>query len=178
MEPLTRSFEKVRLHKPSIPYISNVTGTWITDSEAMDPKYWASHLRQTVRFADGVGELFKDPDIVVLEVGPGQALCGFASQHPTKSADQAAISSFSASREEDVPAVLTALGKLWMAGTTVDWSGFYQNEKRQHVALPTYPFERKRFWIEPAGRPAAKRVVNDASASGATAIDNGSHGCD
>ena len=172
MEPLTRLFEKVSLHKPSTPYISNVTGTWITDSEAMDPKYWASHLRQTVRFADGVGELFKDPDVVALEVGPGQSLSGFASQHPTKSADQVVISSFSAAREEDVPAVLTALGKLWMAGTTVDWSGFYQNEKRQHVALPTYPFERKRFWIEPAGRPAAKRAVDDTSASGATAVDN------
>ena len=74
------------------------------------------------------------------------------------------VSSFavSPSKEEEVPALLNALGKLWLAGVAVDWAGFHKNGRRLHVALPTYPFERKRFWIEPLGTFSAHQLLDDA----------------
>ncbi|HCE72757.1 MAG TPA: beta-ketoacyl synthase, partial [Ruegeria sp.] len=79
---LTALVRTLRLHAPQIPYISNVTGTWITDAQATDPSYWARHMVETVQFADGVGTLLSDAQLVVLEVGPGQALGSFIRQHP------------------------------------------------------------------------------------------------
>ena len=72
VEPFTQLVKSVPLQKPQIRFVSNLTGRWITDEEATDPTYWARHLREAVRFADGVGELLRaEPDCVLLEVGPG-----------------------------------------------------------------------------------------------------------
>jgi len=174
LQPLTALLAKVHFNRPTLPYISNVTGRWITDGEATDPKYWASHIRQAVRFADGVGELLKDAETILLEVGPGQTLSGLASQHPAKGAGHVIVSSLS--KEQEIPAMLSALGKLWLAGTTVDWPGFYTNERRRRVALPTYPFERKRFWIEPIHPAVAQALTNDPSAQATTDSAFGSAG--
>ena len=164
LAPLTELLRKNRFRKPSLPYVSNVTGRWITDREATDPAYWAGHVRQTVRFADGVGELLKDPESILLEVGPGQTLSSLAGQHAAKAAGHQVVSSFSSSIEQEACDLPSALGRLWLAGVPVDWSGFYQNEKRRRVALPTYPFERKRFWVEPA-RPVVPPTADNAPAS-------------
>ena len=109
-------------------------------------------MRQAVRFADGVGELLKDPHHLLLEVGPGQTLSQLARQHPAKAANQVVLSSFAVGKEQplEVNAMLAALGRLWLAGVEPDWKEFYRNERRHRIPLPTYPFERKRFWIEPA----------------------------
>ncbi len=162
--PLTELLENVNFHKPSIPYVSNVTGRWITESEATNPKYWASHVRQTVRFADGVGELLKDSENILLEVGPGQTLGPFAIQHPARTGSQVVVSSAAVSRDHEAATLLTALGKLWLAGASVDWSGFYKYEKRRRVTLPGYPFERKRFWMGPASPVVVQPVSDDAGA--------------
>ncbi len=87
MEPILAPFvercrRQVELRAPRIPFLSNVTGTWITDAEATDPAYWARHLRRPVRFADGVRELCRDARRVLLEVGPGQTLATLARQQP------------------------------------------------------------------------------------------------
>jgi acyl transferase domain-containing protein len=155
MEPVLAQFAgRVRqagLHPPRIPYLSNVTGTWITKDQAMDPAYWARHLRQTVRFSQGLGELLREPDQVLLEVGPGQTLFAMAKRHPDKAAGQIILSCMSNAREHqsDEAHLLTTLGKLWLAGMRVDWDKFYANEQRYRLPLPTYPFERQRYWIEP-----------------------------
>ncbi|MGH9593298.1 MAG: phosphopantetheine-binding protein, partial [Bryobacteraceae bacterium] len=128
---------------------------WITPGEAVNPHYWAKHVRQTVRFAEGVGELLKNPETVLLEAGPGRTLSTFANQHPAKTAGQTVLLSFLPGKDQEISAMLTALGKLWLAGKPVDWAGFYAHEKRRRVALPGYPFERKRFWIEPVAKPQA-----------------------
>ena len=152
LDPLAAFLESVQLKKPSIPYISNVTGAWITDRDATDPRYWADHVRKTVRFADGLGEVLKDSNALLLEVGPGQTLCSLANQHPTKTATQVAASSLSES-EQELRTLLLALGKLWLAGASVDWFGFHKDEACRHAVLPAYPFERKRYWIDPPKRP-------------------------
>jgi amino acid adenylation domain-containing protein len=158
MEPISeRLAERVRLldlKPPRIPYLSNVTGTWITAREATDPRYWARHLCQTVQFADALRELFRESDRLVLEVGPGQALSVLARQHPERHDDQIVLSSL---RDEfdpqpDAAALRTTLGRLWLAGARVNWSGYARHERRRRIPLPTYPFERQRFWVEPEVR--------------------------
>jgi phthiocerol/phenolphthiocerol synthesis type-I polyketide synthase E len=143
--------ETLRLSPPRVPYISNVTGTWITDSEATDPRYWVRHLRGTVRFFDGVSELLKEPGRVLLEVGPGRTLSTLAKQHADTTGKETVLPSLRHpdDLQPDLAFLLMTLGKLWLAGVHVDWSGFYSTELRRRVSLPTYPFERRRYRIEP-----------------------------
>ncbi len=154
MDPILETFaEKVRQaapNPPQIPFVSNVTGTWITPAEATDPRYWAKHLRQTVRFSDGVETLLKEPQRVLLEVGPGHTLSTLVRQHPVKNKEHVVLSSSRHPKEQtsDVTFILSSLGQLWLAGVQVDWSGFYEGETRQRLPLPSYPFERKRYWFE------------------------------
>lgn len=157
--PLTERLKSVSLSKPAIPFVSNVTGKWITTAQATDPHYWASHLRQAVRFSDGVAELITDSPRIFLEVGPGHTLGQMVRQHLAKLPQQAALSSIGYSKNSipESAEVLTTLGRLWIAGSYVDWPSFYSGQKRCRVPLPTYPFERRRYWIE-AAKPAATVV--------------------
>jgi phthiocerol/phenolphthiocerol synthesis type-I polyketide synthase E len=155
MEPILEQFTEevgeIRLDAPQIPFVSNVTGTWLTAEEAMDPRYWARHLRQTVRFSDCLHTLFTESHPVFLEVGPGRTLATLARQHPAKPKKLVVLSSARHPKEttSDKAFILNTLGRLWLAGVQVDWSRFYADERRHRVSLPTYPFERKRYWIEP-----------------------------
>jgi acyl transferase domain-containing protein len=160
LEPFTRLVERAALKPPQIPYISNLTGTWITEAEATDPAYWAQHLRQGVRFADGLQELMKVPDRILLEVGPGRTLGTLARQHPKRTAGQPVLSTVRHPQDEraDADFLLDALGQLWLAGVRPDWAGFYEGETRQRISLPTYPFEHRRYWIDEAKEGAHART--------------------
>jgi phthiocerol/phenolphthiocerol synthesis type-I polyketide synthase E len=151
LEPFTTEVGKVRLGAAQIPFVSNVSGTWIHPEEATDAGYWAKHLRQAVRFSDCLHELFTEPNTVLLEVGPGRTLATLARQHPDKSKEIVILSSVRHPKEDrsDMAFILNTLGQLWLAGVQVDWSEFYANESRRRVSLPTYPFERKRYWLSP-----------------------------
>ncbi|HJX29408.1 MAG TPA: condensation domain-containing protein, partial [Thermoanaerobaculia bacterium] len=153
-ERLTRLVAGVTRQAPSIPCLSNVTGTWLRPEEATDPGYWARHLLGTVRFADNLAELWDEPGRIMLEVGPGQSLASLALQHPASAAQgftgPLALHSLAAAyeRQDDQATLLTTLGRLWLAGVRVDWRRFYDGERRLHAALPTYPFERQRYWFD------------------------------
>ncbi|PMB52379.1 non-ribosomal peptide synthase [Fischerella thermalis CCMEE 5201] len=160
---LVKSFN---LQPPKIPYLSNVTGTWITAEQATDPSYWVKHLCQAVRFASGIQQLWQQGNPILLEVGPGQALSSFASQC-LESDDRAKSVILPSLRHDyeqhsDVAFLLNTLGRLWVAGVKVDWSGFYAHEQRDHIPLPTYPFERQRYWIE--GNPEAALATRSQQA--------------
>src|SRR6266568_180576 len=163
MQPIVASFteqvKKVNLKAPKIPYVSNLTGTWISAAEAMDADYWARHLRQTVRFGEGLHELLKKPEQIFLEVGPGHTLSTLVRQHPEEGAGQTVLSSIRhpQERQSDVAFLLSTLGRLWLAGSQVDWPEVYAQERRHRLPLPTYPFERQRFWVE------AQKQVHDES---------------
>ena len=147
VEPFAALVRGVKLHTPTIPLVSNVTGRWITDAEATDPMYWAGHLREPVRFADGVGELLiNEANYLLLETGPGQTLAPLARQHPAASGKT--ILSSLREEHDDSETVLITFGRLWLEGVGVDWAALHTGETRRRVALPTYPFERKRYWIE------------------------------
>jgi acyl transferase domain-containing protein len=155
MDPMLDQFaELVRRARPSPPqmrFVSNLTGTWITAEQASDPAYWTRHLRETVRFAEGVGTLLKDADAIFLEVGPGATLVRQARRHPAWTHERVALSSMRQAREQhsDLAFLLQTAGSIWLAGGTLDWRALYADERRMRVPLPTYPFERQRYWIAP-----------------------------
>jgi len=155
MDPILPAFRDAvaaaRPQPPSIPIVSNVTGRRLTDAEAVSPQYWTTHLRSCVRFADGLEKILQQPSAVLLEVGPGQTLSSLAHRHPAKSANTLIVSSIRRASEpqEDYAHLLRTLGRLWVSGIEPDWKGFYAREERNRVPLPTYPFERKRYWVNP-----------------------------
>ncbi len=154
LEPFMAAVGKVRLAAPRIPYLSNLTGGWIEPAQATDPRYWARHLRETVRFGDAVGELLGDRSRVLLEVGPGRSLGTLVRRHPEAAPERVVIASLSHPREAaaSADALGGALGRLWLAGVKIDWAGVHAHERRRRVRLPTYPFERQRYWLDPARR--------------------------
>src|ERR1022692_235387 len=170
MEPAYGEFvklvETVELKAPQIPYISNVTGSWIKEEEARDAHYWARHMCQRVRFGEGISEILRGGEKVLVEVGPGQGLGSVVKQHPEyqRRNETVVISTMRTvyGREADQEVLLGALGKLWLAGAEIDWATYYRQEKRRRIPLPTYPFERHRFWIEP-GQPLQKTGREEAS---------------
>jgi phthiocerol/phenolphthiocerol synthesis type-I polyketide synthase E len=155
MEPLIEEFthhvQKVMLHPPRIPYISNVTGNWITAQEATDPAYWAKHLRVPVRFSQGIETLLHKQVHVFLEVGPGRALGALVRRHLAASEDVMIISSLrrSGKQAEDHDVLQAAIGNIWVTGVDIDWAQVHAANHYTRVPLPTYPFERLRYWLEP-----------------------------
>ncbi len=148
--------EKVRgipLKAPKIPYISNLSGTWIGAHEATDPAYWGRHLRQTVRFAEGIEELLKNTESLFVEVGPGHTLSHFLQEYSSakQKVDRSIVPTLKGIYEtqSDQSLLLTTLGRLWQAGVVVAWEQLYSHERRRRIPLPTYPFEHQRYWIEP-----------------------------
>ena len=148
-EPFLETVQRVPMRRPETPFVSSVTGTWITDEEATDPEYWAQQLRQPVRFSRGMRELNKDPNRVFLEVGPGKTLTTLARQHRNNETMPSVVSSLRHAQENqpDLECMLRALGNLWMAGVEVSWDRLYATARRARLSLPTYPFERTRFWL-------------------------------
>jgi acyl transferase domain-containing protein/thioesterase domain-containing protein/acyl carrier protein len=155
MDPMLGRFAEVvgraRRGAPKIPIASNLTGAWLSAADAQSPEYWARHVREPVRFMSGLAEVLADPARALLEIGPGRVLSTLARQHPARGAGRVVLSSIRHphQRESDVRFLLETLGQLWLSGVRVDWSGFYTHEPRRRVPLPTYPFERMRFWIDP-----------------------------
>jgi acyl transferase domain-containing protein len=151
---LRAELQRITLQAPQIPYISNVTGTWITAAQATDPEYWVTHLRQTVRFTAGIATLLASEVQLLLEVGPGNTLRSLASQQLEQGSARLAVASLPLLQEDanDQAAMLDALGRLWVAGAPVNWPAFSSAEHRRRIPLPTYPFERQRYWVEPKPR--------------------------
>jgi acyl transferase domain-containing protein/acyl carrier protein len=208
-EPFLEVVKTVKLHSPQINFISNVTGTWITTTQATDPTYWAKHLRQTVQFSAGLSELIKEPQRIMLEVGPGNTLLSFAKwkseslkwKSESRSSEVEVANMFVRSRkaesgsrkvevevtnsefrvpssqfpivlatlrhpkenQSDVAFLLKTLGKLWLTGLKIDWASFYINEQRYRVPLPTYPFERQRYWVDAQPEMIPQAMIQNQS---------------
>ena len=155
LEPILSEFgdylRGVELSPPTIPIISNRSGSWLSDEDATDPDYWVRHLRGTVLFAEGIGLALQQPGAVLLEAGPGKTLSSLTRQSSHAEPGQAILSSLRHPKQEvsDWEFLLDVLGQLWAAGVPIDWEKFYQAESRLRVSLPTYAFQRQRYWIEP-----------------------------
>jgi phthiocerol/phenolphthiocerol synthesis type-I polyketide synthase E len=148
--PFARFLSEIELRPPRVPYVTNVTGTWVTDSQATDPEHWARHLVQPVRFAAGLATLWQEPARCLLEVGPGHGLTTLARQlGPGGAAVALPTLRPVYDPRPDGAFLLDTVAKLWLAGVEIDWTGFAAGERRNRVSLPAYPFERQRYWIEP-----------------------------
>ena len=168
LDPILEEFRglvrSIELQAPRIPYLSNVTGTWIAAEEATDPDYWVRHLRETVHFAEGVQALFADPELALLEVGPGRVLSTLARQQGGRTEAIFASLGSDESAEHDLVSLNAALGRLWLCGVEPDWDAAHEGQRRHRIPLPTYPFERKRHWREPVAsrrQGAAARIPED-----------------
>ncbi|WP_260852411.1 type I polyketide synthase [Bacillus pumilus] len=163
MEPMLEAFqqivEKVELHEPAIPFVSNVTGTWATSEDVMTASYWTNHLRGTVRFHEGLSQLLTDEVRALIEVGPGNSLTALVKRHENKESHHDVLNMVRHTREQadDHAYFLKRIGELWAGGYEVKAQQHLAQEERQLVSLPTYPFERKRYWIE-AGKPASPQL--------------------
>ena len=169
VEPMLPAFrallKTIEWRSPQRAYFSNVSGTWIAETEASNPDYWPDywicHLRQTVRFGEACAQLLRDPEWIFLEVGPGRSLTALLRQHPNYQG-QPLINSLQAPKDSYTASPwLTALGNLWLAGASVNWFELYGQGHR--IPLPTYPFERQRYWIEPP-KPHAMTAFSTAKA--------------
>lgn len=152
----------VRINRPATPYISNLTGQLIRDEQVMSPEYWIRQSCERVNFVDGIGTLLTCHGGVIIEVGPGQSLCSFAKQHPLCDPERLThiVPTMKSGWESvgEVQALLTAAGRLWLAGTEIDWSGLRRSERRKLVPVPAYPFEHR---IGDFPSPVASRREQD-----------------
>jgi len=160
LDDFTEFAKNIRLRPPRLPCFSNVTGTWMTDADISEPGYWARHLRQPVRFADGIEELVKHRRWLLLEVGPGHTLSTLVRQHPATAKDQVVAASLPHPRDprSDEEVLLGAVGRLWLAGLVIDWSAFSAHKGPQRVPLPHLL--------------AARSVVPDSSGRGRSTKGN------
>jgi amino acid adenylation domain-containing protein len=155
VEPFLRSVESARLSSPRIPFVSTVTGDWIKPSEVTNPSYWAGHLRSPVQFSKAVQVLLQDSQQVMVECGPRRTCVALAHQHrPANPSRVISCMPDSAEPDDEYASVLLGLGALWLNGCAVDWRAFHDHEQRRRVALPGYPFQRKRYWLEPGNTAA------------------------
>ena len=159
LDDFRQILSSVTLRPPTLAFVSNLTGDWITAAQATDPEYWVRHLRQTVRFTDGLSRLLAEPDRVLLEVGPGRVMASLARQHPDRSTSQPVFNSIRHKDDHkttDLAHLLDTLGGLWASGVTVDWDAFWVDEQRWRIPLPTYRFDRQRHWIAPGASVLAE----------------------
>jgi phthiocerol/phenolphthiocerol synthesis type-I polyketide synthase E len=157
--PLEAVLRTVTLRPPRIPYVSCITGTWITDAEATDPAYWARHLCRTVRFQSGLATLLEEPQRVLVETGPGQGLTAHAVAERARVAGRGTpivpLMRWSYGLQPELFVLLRGIGQLWLTGAPLDTSRFLARDGQRRVPLPTYPFERQRYWIDPPAEGAA-----------------------
>ncbi|WP_317168123.1 aminotransferase class III-fold pyridoxal phosphate-dependent enzyme [Spirosoma taeanense] len=169
MDPILADFEKtvqsVTLSRPVKPIVSSVSGAWLTDAEALSPQYWATHLRVTVRFADALNFIMSQTSPLLLEVGPGSVTTTLARQQAGARPIPVLTSMANAndSRPDHV-VLMKALGQLWLQGIEPDWQAIYANEQRVRLKLPTYAFDRQRYWVDPKTNnslPSSADLVNE-----------------
>jgi len=155
-----RATEETRLQPPRLPLVDAITGAWLAGTDASDPDYWTTPRPSAIRFSEGLRTLAGATDSVLLEVGPGRSLTALASHADGARSGIVAVPSMAAGTDgSDAKAVIAAAGALWMAGVTIDWSGFSRHERRNRIVAPTYPFERQPYWIEDVAARAPQRSV-------------------
>ncbi|RKN77569.1 SDR family NAD(P)-dependent oxidoreductase [Streptomyces klenkii] len=163
MEPMLEDFRRVAeglsFNAPGIPVVSNVTGSLAAVELICSADYWVRHVRETVRFADGVRTLAAEGASVFLELGPDGVLTAMAQDILAPAGGQVAVPALRKDRPEE-QALLTALARLYVAGVGVDWAELFAGTGARRVDLPTYPFQHQRYWPKPAV------AAGDVSAAG------------
>ena len=176
VDPFAKFVSKFQLNPPEIPILSTVTGDWMSDQQATDPKYWAEHLRKPVQFSEAVTRMWSeedgDPDRILIELGPRRTLATLSKQHATDPKNQISIPTLSNTSEDNAEwsSMLNAVAQLWLAGAEINWSRLSADglpRMRRHTTLPTYAFQRKQYFIAPGTNetPTVAALVQTESTS-------------
>ncbi len=172
MDPILNGFKdlvaSIPRSRPTVPFIANLTGTWITEDQAVDPGYWAAHLRGTVQFAKGLTTLLEEQDRVLIEVGPGRALCGFARRLSTGTPGLVSLLAKGTDQDQtrveaENHAFTTGLARLWLNGLSPDWQTYHAGYERRRVSLPTYPFAREPYSLGNGLQAGAAHEAGEAT---------------
>lgn len=152
MQPIEKAFKEIfnniKLSQPCMPIISNVTGDWLLPNEALDPNYWYAHLRNTVEFNSGIKKLLDDKKSIFIEVGLGNGLSNFVKKISNNQVITIQTLPSKQQNVTDIKQILNALGELWLEGIKIIPEHLYKKRKMQKIALPVYPFQRQRYWID------------------------------
>ncbi|MEC5144140.1 polyketide synthase [Chitinophaga sp. 212800010-3] len=151
LDEFALALRRITLKTPTIPFVSNITGDWISAATAVDPQYWIDHIRKTVRLSDGLKKIAAVENAVYIEAGPGNtlgsSLARFYEQQKTPLRVMSLLQRANSSHD-DVQYLYTKLSQLWAFGVNIDWTAFYGQQQQKKVALPTYPFDRKVFTLD------------------------------
>jgi len=160
MDPILKEYcdvvRQVKLQKPSTLFISNFRGDWMCSDDAVTPEYWARHLRDTVCFSQGLARVLELESPILLEVGPGKTLYTFVKQQlqagKKENRENTAVIDLVRHPQKQIPDLyylLEGIGRLWFEGVEINWRAFYKSETRKRLSLPTYSFEKQKYWLEP-----------------------------
>ena len=149
--PFRAEVAAVARNVPTLPIVSSVSGQWLDAMAATSAEYWARHLREPVRFSSALAQVFEDKPRTLLEVGPRTTLSTLVRQHPQAAKQQiSAVASLADAPAGEVASLRMAAGQLWSRGAAIDPAVFDRRTRRRRACLPTYPFERQRFWVDAA----------------------------
>lgn len=152
-EPITQEFEEfvdsLPSNSPQIPFISCLTGGYITEEQATSGKYWAAQLRNAVLFSRGIDTIANEKNLLLIEVGPNTHLRSLVYQNETLSEKDNILTSIGKpNKNSDRKEFLKSLGEIWIRGNEIDFTNLYSGDTPRHVSLPPYPFEENRYWID------------------------------
>lgn len=167
MDGILNDFEnelnQINIKPQTIPFISNLTGKEANDLEISKSQYWVSHLRQTVRFSEGIETLMKNKNVVFIEVGPGKTLGGFVATNKFKDDGHKIINllGHKMNGENDILHLCNTLVKLWLYGIEPNWEGFYENENRRRISIPSYSFDQINYPVHVNSRKMILDMIGD-----------------
>jgi acyl transferase domain-containing protein len=144
-ESLAKVHVGVALNPPQIPIVSCITGDWLENKQATALDYWTSHTKRTVRFSSAILKLLARKNVVFLECGPGTGVTQLLRQHNSPRLSAISLKE----NASDFSTVYRGVSQLWISGHHVNWDALHSGEVRSRLPLPTYPFERRRFWADP-----------------------------
>jgi len=149
LEEFASCFASITFNNPSIPIITNLTGSVHAMDKLKSPSYWVDQLRQPVNFEGGVSFLLKEENLSLLEIGPGNTLATLAKSNPHITRDHLSLTTIRNSRQQsaDYPFLLSSLGKLWSRGHSLNWDRLYNDAVPSFISIPTYDFNNKEYWI-------------------------------
>nr|BFF38249.1 hypothetical protein BACY1_00540 [Tenacibaculum mesophilum] len=147
LEEFEQEFKKIEIHPIQIPYISNVSGDFVSNEDVKEATYWSRHLRNCVQFHQGVSKLLSKGPAVCIEIGPSQILTNLVKKHELKTDNHQVVNTIRHPKKviNDKAFLYNKLGELWMYGVAIDWGKFYENQKRFKITLPNYSFDKKPY---------------------------------
>ncbi|KZN34710.1 hypothetical protein N480_20725 [Pseudoalteromonas luteoviolacea S2607] len=163
-EPVLNEFAEVlaqvQLNAPSTPFVSNLSGTWITAEQATSTQYWLDHIRQAVNFVEGVNTLAQRCDVLI-EAGPGDTLQKLAKQSVSDTVTVLNSIAHARDLKAPIPPFVKTLAKLWQLGVQIEWSQVSEVVQGAETAFPAYQFDKTEFWVDAKTVSAANTRVSE-----------------